>query len=138
MNVTSLTTNLTSPHWTYNHLLPPAARPSWVYWVFLKLRINLVSPTRSYCHRLGKGSRGGGTHLQGLLIQAVVCELEALVHLVRVTTRVVTISNEEGSAKGTLRWRILLGYTGTVLLALLTTSLMSSLMSFLGVPWAQS
>ena len=115
-------------------------------WVFLKLRINLVSPTRSYCHRLGKGSRGGGTHLQGLLVQAGVCELEALVHLVRVTTRVVTISNEEGSAKGTLRWRTLGGYTGTVMLALLTMSLMlslmssltSSLMSFLEAPWAQS
>ena len=43
-----------------------------------------------------KGSRGGGDHLQGLLDGAVVLALVHLIHLVRVTAKQVTISNEDG------------------------------------------
>ena len=42
------------------------------------------------------GSRGGGHHVQGLHVGAVVLALVFQHHLVRVTAKQVTISNEGG------------------------------------------
>ena len=42
------------------------------------------------------GSWGGGHHVQGLHVGAVVLALVCLHHLVRVTAKQVTISNEAG------------------------------------------
>ena len=50
------------------------------------------------------GSRGGGHHVQGLHVGAVVLALVCQHHLVRVTAKQVTISNEAGKRQEASAW----------------------------------
>ena len=69
------------------------------------------------------GSRGGGNHLQGLLVGAVVLTLVHLVHLVRVTAQQVTISNEEGLTRRQYSGAYILDAPAVVLLAIFLPNL---------------
>ena len=72
--------------------------PAWVFFETLRINLSFLQHILAAAD-MGKGSRGGGYHLQGLHAGAVVLTLAALVHLLRVTAKRVTINNEVGSKR---------------------------------------
>jgi hypothetical protein len=106
-------------------------RPFWFSWVFFEtLRINLSFLQHVLAAAdMGKGSRGGGYHLQGLHAGAVVLTLAAQVHLLRVTAKRVTINNEakDGNALETFIWKLTMDQSGPIMVPPRMPSLMLSL-----------
>jgi hypothetical protein len=72
--------------------------PAWFFFETLRINLSFLQHVLAAAD-MGKGSRGGGYHLQGLHAGAVVLTLAALVHLLRVTAKRVTINNEVGSKR---------------------------------------